>query len=241
MICLAVLLGSLFSGLVQTVTGFGAGTMLMMLLPLFFSLTAAPTIALAVCLALNVTLSFRFWRQIQWRVTLLPSLLYLVASLIGIWLVAVLDLHLFALAFYGFLILLAIYLLFIAGSASIRATPLSCLVCSAVGGACGGMFGCGGPLMALYFTAASGSKEAYIGNTQFCFLIGGFFSIAFRARAGLFELSFLPVIVVGCIGVLLGQRLAGPLREKLDRERLNRLICICVGASGLIGLFAELI
>lgn len=241
MIPLAVFLGSLLSGLIQTVTGFGAGVVLMMLLPLFFSLTAAPTIALTVCFALNLALSFRFRREVQWRVMLPPSLLYLLFSLIGIRLVPLFDLHLFAMAFYGFLILLAAYLLLFARSASIRATALSCVVCSAVSGMCGGMFGCGGPLMALYFTAASDSKEAYIGNIQSCFWLGGVFSIAARIRGGLYEPTFLPVMLLGCLAILLGQRLAGSLRDRLDREQLNRLICLCVGISGAIGFASELL
>ena len=51
------------AGIIQSVTGFGAGIFLMLFIPYFFDMIAAPALSSAICLGLSVSLSWKFRRQ----------------------------------------------------------------------------------------------------------------------------------------------------------------------------------
>ena len=92
MILLSVILSAAVAGLVQSVTGFGAAVVMMLVLPHFFSIPAASSIASAVCLGLNLVLLVKFRRYLDWRLWLLPTLPYLLTGTAAIHMVGQLDL-----------------------------------------------------------------------------------------------------------------------------------------------------
>ena len=66
MMWIAVFLIAAMGGVVQAVTGFGAGVVMMLVLPNFFDLLTAPALSSAIALALNTSLAFRFRKYIRW-------------------------------------------------------------------------------------------------------------------------------------------------------------------------------
>ena len=130
MIWLAVGLSSVAAGFLQTVTGFGAATVLMLVLPYFLDMAAAPALSSSICMGLAASLALRFRRAIRPRLVLLPSLIYTVTSVVAIRLAAGADLRLLSIAFGVFLILLSGYFLFFGAKAALKGGPLSMAVCS---------------------------------------------------------------------------------------------------------------
>ena len=166
MILLSVILAAALAGLVQSVTGFGGAVVMMLVLPHFFSIPAASSIASAVCLGLNLVLLVKFRRYLDWRLWLLPTLPYLVTSTAAIRAVGQLDLRLLSAVFGGFLVVLAGYFFLFADRVSVQPTRRTAIWCGGISGVTSGLFGIGGPLLSLYFLPASGSKERYTANPR---------------------------------------------------------------------------
>ena len=149
------------AGIVQTVTGFGSSIFLMLFLPFFFDMLAAPAVASAITLTLSASLTWQFRKKIQWRLCILPTLVYLSGSMWAIGMVKSMDMEFLTLAFGLFLIVLSVYFLLFSSRLTLRANWPTATVCAAISGVTSGLFGIGGPLMAIYFVTATQEKEAY--------------------------------------------------------------------------------
>lgn len=234
MMWIAVFLIAAMGGVVQAVTGFGAGVVMMLVLPNFFDLLTAPALSSAIALALNTSLAFRFRKHIRWNLVLLPALVYTVASVITIRLVGGLNLDLLELAFGIFLVCLSLYFMCFSKKVAVKATPVSASVCALISGVCSGLFGIGGPLMAIYFLAAVQDKEEYVGCTQFVFSSTSVVNLLMRLHMGIYTLDMIPMTLLGMLAITLGK--LGGLRvlERLNGELLKKVIYVFVGISGLL-------
>jgi len=151
-----------------------------------------------------------------------------------------LDLDMLAMVFGFFLLALAGYNFFVAGKLTIRANWKSALVCSAISGAFGGLFGIGGPLMSLYYLDATHSKEAYSANMQGLFALSCINGMSNRIACGLYTAELILPSVVGIVFVCVGSRLGLKLLDKLDAQRLKQAVYLCVAASGAVTVLGHL-
>lgn len=240
MIWLAVGLSSVAAGFLQTVTGFGAATVLMLVLPYFLDMAAAPALSSSICMGLAASLALRFRRAIRPRLVLLPSLIYTVTSVVAIRLAAGADLRLLSIAFGVFLILLSGYFLFFGSKAALKGGPMSMAVCSAVSGVCAGLFSIGGPTMALYYLAVTERKEEYLANIQFLFAFTYAAGLPARISSGAYTAALLPMTVLGIAAILAGRQLGLRVSERLDVERVKTLVFLYVGITGILTLIQQL-
>ena len=67
-------------GIVQGVTGFGAGIVMMMVLPVFFLIPQAAGISTTIGLMLNSLMAYRYRKSINLKKAIIPSTLFLVVS-----------------------------------------------------------------------------------------------------------------------------------------------------------------
>ena len=114
--------------------GFGGAVMMMLVLPHFFAIPAASSIASAVCLGLNAVLLVKFRAHLDWHLWLLPTIPYLAVSTIVIHLVEQFDLRLLSAAFGGFLMLLSAYFLVFARHLSVTPSWKAAMLCGAAAG-----------------------------------------------------------------------------------------------------------
>lgn len=114
------------------------------------------------------------------------------------------------------------------------------VVCSLAAGVCGGLFSIAGPIMAIYFLAATDSREAYLGNMQTHFLFNNCISAAARAASGLFPLSLVPMTLLGIAGVVCGQKLGLAVGKKLNAEQMKKLVYLYVMVSGAVTVVRNL-
>ena len=164
MVYLAVALSAALGGFVQSITGFGAAVVMMTILPYFFTMAVAPSVSTSICLGLTVTLAWKLRKSIDLKLTLPPTLLYAAASVTAIRFIGSMDLRVMTMVFGAFLMLLGAYLLLTEKKAAIRVTPVVTVVCGLLAGVCGGLFSIGGPIMAIYYLAATDSRESYLAN-----------------------------------------------------------------------------
>ncbi len=230
---------ALAAGIVQGVTGFGASIVMMLGLPYFFDLPQAAGISTAICIALNASMVRRYRDAVDVKKALMPSVLYLAVSTVCINFASRVDGVLLKKVFGGFLVLLAVYYLFLDRKTEKRKMPLPlAALCIAVSGACDGLFGIGGPLMVLYYLRTTDSQREYLGTIQLCFGVNCLYNTAYRLITGVLQPAHLPPIGVGVAAVIAGVWIAGKLADKLDPDLLRKLTYAMIGVSGLINLIA---
>lgn len=235
-----VILSAALAGVVQSVTGFGAAVVMMLVLPHFFSIPAASSIASAVCLGLNLVLLVKFRRHLDWRLWLLPTIPYLIASTAAIHVVGELDLRLLSAAFGGFLVVLAGYFLLFSRRASLKPSWQAALLCGGASGVTSGLFGIGGPLLSLYFLPASGSKERYAANLQCSFFVTNLLNMFTRLSTGIMTVDLIPLILLAFLAINAGKEVGLRILGRLDEEKIRTLVYLFVGLSGLLNLIQNI-
>ncbi len=225
------------AGLTQGVTGFGAGIVMMMVLPWFFPIAQSAGISTASIIPLCVMMVLRYRRSIHVRKALLTAAFCIMISSLSILFSASINQLLMKRIFGGFLILLSAYYLFLQGHR--KNTGLSGpakIACMAVSALCEGLFGIGGPLMVLYFLSDSGSNEEYLGSIQLYFLIMDAYNTIFRFSTGVLQTEHLMMIIPGMAGIILGGFAAAKILTRIRPDKLKTLIYVMIGISGIINL-----
>lgn len=237
----ALIFSAFLGGIVQTVTGFGAGVVMMLFFPTFFGMLAGPAISSTICMGLNAGLAWQFRHKLTPRLYAIPLIIYGVTSVVFVRLVKGFDLHWLSVAFAGFLILLSLYSLFIAKGAAVKPTPTAAFVCSFISGVCGACFGIGGPLLALYFTALTSDRQEYTGNLQLVFCVSSLFMTLTRLSSGIYTLSMIPLSIVGILAARVGSRAGMRIAGNIPADTLRRVVYIAVGISGAIMMVQKLL
>lgn len=234
MVYAAIVAGSLAAGIVQSVTGFGAAIFLMLILPYFFDMVTAAALSSSVTMTLSIMLAWRFRKSTQWRLCALPTAVFLLCSVTAIHLVKGLEIGLLNLLFGIFLIFVAVYSLLATHRSAASGSRAAVAACAAVSGITSGLFGIGGPLIALYFVRISQNKESYIGNTQFLFATTSIVNFAARISNGLYTVDLLPLTLFGFAGIFLGKQIGLSILEKINADVMKKVVYAYVGLSGLI-------
>ena len=73
MLFAVVAASSVIAGIIQSVTGFGSAVFLMLVIPHFFNMVAAPALSSAISMGLAVTLAWKFRKHIAWDICLFPT------------------------------------------------------------------------------------------------------------------------------------------------------------------------
>ena len=102
---LSIFATALAAGAIQAVTGFGAGIILMLVLPFYFSMVVSAGISSSICCGLSLILAWKYRSDVQWRMMLLPTAVYVAASTLSIQAVRSMDTGLLSAGFGVFLML----------------------------------------------------------------------------------------------------------------------------------------
>jgi len=142
----------------------------------------------------------------------------------------------------GLLLILSLYYMTMnLRSITIKSIPVYVMVVFAIiSGFFNGMFGIGGPLMALYFLTISDSKENYLASIQTFFLIDTIVITSLRFSSGILDLNSLKYVLVGLIGAIVGTILANHLVSHLNMKIMTLFIYIFIGVSGFYYLITAL-
>ena len=220
---------------VQRVTGFGMGIFAMLFLPYFFPShgMAAAVIGLVNC-AGSVYNAVRHRKHIRLRLmlpmvgtalALIPLAVYWSASLPQSVMKRLLGVVLVA---------LSIWFLFFSKRVHMKPTIPNGMAAGAVSGLLNGMFTTGGPPAVLYLIHATSDKLVYFATIQAFFAFTNSFSSVNRALNGLITLPVLALAAVSMAGWGLGNTLGSRVFEKLDAERLRRIVYYGMVVSGVL-------
>lgn len=240
MLWLTITLGVILAGFIQTVTGFGSVVVMMILFPFFFSIIDAPALALAINMLYCTILCWKYRRNIDFKAVLLPTVLYSVVGFVVTGLVGDADLRTLVIIFAIFLMLLALYLLFVSKRIRLKKpNPIVGASCGVLAGVSSGLFALGGPMIAPYMVAATKDHKSYVASMQFMFTVTNIINLAGRIVNGIFNFTMWPYIAVGSICILIGMKLGELVAAKLDPEKLRIIVYSFVGISGLILLLQQ--
>lgn len=234
-------LPAVLAGIIQGVAGFGSAVVLMAFLPAAFGVTHATGTVSPVCLVLDFVIFWRYRRRARPALIVPASVGYLAVSSVVILLVKSVDQTSMKLALGVFLVGLSVYLLFFQGDGTFRPQGAVAVAFVAASGLTEGLFGFGGPLMALYYLARTASNEEYLGTIQGFFTINSVYITLFRAANGITTLGDAPVVALAVAGVIVGSAVAGRVVARLDRTAISRLAYAFIGMAGLVNAAAALV
>ncbi|MFC6163191.1 TSUP family transporter [Lactiplantibacillus dongliensis] len=230
---LLIILPAILAGLVQGLTGFGAAIIMMIFLPALLPIDQSAGVAGLIMAASVIMLVGRYHQAIKLKRIIIPFIVYASVAAWSVHLGQVLDLQLLRLLLGGLLVGLAIYFtlskqagtqrypFYIAGSFMI------------ISGFFNGLFGIGGPLMALYFLSLSESTADYTANMQTFFLIDIIYITSIRVASGILTVAVIPVILIGMLGAFIGTAIAARLLTHMNIQLVRRGIYAFIGISGL--------
>lgn len=221
-------------GFIQGVTGFGAGVVLMLALPVWLAVPQAAGVSGAVCVAVTASIAWRYRAHIDPKAIVGPAALYVLASSVSITIEQGLDQNAVKVALGLFLVALAAYSLLVPPERVPKPRGAAAVACIAVSGVCDGMFGIGGPLMVLYYLSRTSDTERYLGTIQGFFFLTLVCATVFRAATGVLSPGLVPLIACGIAGVVVGASAAGRVVNRLDARIVRTLTYAVIGMAGIV-------
>jgi len=228
-------------GFIQSLGGIGSAAVMMTVLPWFFTPLETAGVIQMVGIVYSVGMLIKLRKSVDLRFALPPTIIYTVLSVISIQLVKGLDMNLLSALFGGFLLLLAVWFFFFENKVRIPAGRGSMVICSAASGVLGGVFGVGGPTMALWVLSATEDRLLFLSTLQVIFTASNIISTITRAVNGILTMDLVRISLVGMVGIFIGGMLGLKAMKKLNPEYFRKAVYICVGFSGLMQLVNKLI
>ena len=223
------------AGFVQRVSGFGLGIFAMLFLPYFLpNHTAAATIVGMCSVVTSSYNAIKYRKDIPYK-TVLPMLIASLISIpIAVYFSSKVEKGLFEILLGSVLIVLSVYFLFFAKSVKLKPTKLNGAIAGVLGGALNGLFSTGGPPAVLYLTHATTANAAYFAGIQFYFGLTNIYATVMRAVSGLITLDVLLLSLFGFVGCFIGDFLGKFVFDKLDGNKLKKVIYIGMIVSGIV-------
>ncbi|MDL2288488.1 sulfite exporter TauE/SafE family protein [Oscillospiraceae bacterium OttesenSCG-928-F05] len=227
-------LSILFGIVVQSMTGFGFGIVVMTLMPFFmpsYGLSLAISTVLGVLTSYAIAVQCR--KDIEWRLLWVPFITSAVANTLAVWISSTQPDDLLKIILGIFLVLLGIYFQFFSSKIRIKANKRNGAIAGVLSGVLSGLFGMGGPPMVVYFLAASDDDKKYMANTQAFFAMTNTITVVNRAVNKQLTMDAVPYIVTGLFLIAIGTFLGRKIRDRIQPGLLRRFVYIMVSAGGV--------
>lgn len=238
---LVVIITSFVGSAIQAATGFGAAIVIMLFMPTFFDVVDSTAIVGLTTITPTIYAWVKYRKYIDYRKIILPAVFTFVAMVISIGLLDYVDVTKLKIYFGAFLILLALYFLFVASKVKVKNTIFSKVACAILAGAGGGFFGISGPPGAVYFLSSTDSREEYLGVLNAYFTLVLFYSTVIRFANGIITVDMTPYMIVGAIMCLLGIMTGSKLLEGVSPEALRKFIYIFMIFAGAVTIIQSII
>ncbi|WP_203649638.1 sulfite exporter TauE/SafE family protein [Secundilactobacillus yichangensis] len=224
---------ALLAGLIQGLTGFGAVIIMMIFFPSILPMAQAAGIGGIIMLLSEISLVIHYRQAIKFKRVLPAFIVYAAVATWSVHLGLILNTHILRIMLGALLIALCIYFLSSKSAGSRHYPWYVALFFMMISGFFNGLFGIGGPLMALYFLSLSKSMPEYIGNVQIFFLIDGFYITSVRIASGILGTQIIPYVLVGMVAAIIGTIIAARLSARWDLATVKPWIYRFIGLAGL--------
>ena len=221
-------------GAVHSITGFGCGLVIMIVLPHLMPMTQAAAMSTITGGILSASLIWRYRGKLDPRFVILTAIPYLAVSVTMLQFVRRIDTRVMAIVFGAFLVLIGLYYIILSGKAHLRITPVTMLVCPAVSGLTSALFGIGGPLMSLLYLEKYETRAEYASNLQMLFFISAVTNTTTRVINGIITTDLLPTAAAGVAAILLGKRVGLYFADRMKPDLLRKAVYLMVLFSGVI-------
>ena len=228
------------AGMIQGVTGFGAGILLMLFYPFCFSMVQSTFMCQFLCAVLCVSIVWRYRHFVCVRLCILPLIFYFPVYFISLRIAMGLNMDGFKPVLGIFLMVLAGYFIVGEGKIKIAAGMKSAFLCAALAGIIDAFFGIGGPTMVIYFMAVLEDKKKYLGTIQLFFMMTNLYGTMMRSFSGQLYPGILLSLVAGAAALLLGAWSGSRIVDRMDISKMKTLVYGFIGVAGMITLAAGL-
>jgi len=237
-----MIFAALMAGFVQGVTGFGSGIVMMIFLPHLLPINQSAGVSTLTMLVATVMVAWKYRKYLKWQKLVAPFFIYIVVAIGSLYWSEYLAAGHLKLLLGILLVVLSLYYSFMnIRLITIKAIPIYVMIIFAmISGFFNGMFGIGGPLMALYFLTISDSKENYLASIQTFFLVDTLMMTSLRFANGILNLNSLKYVLMGIIGAIIGTILANHLVKHLNIKIMTLFIYVFIGLSGLYYLLTTI-
>ncbi len=221
-------------GIVQGISGFAFGIVILCVLPYFFTYVESLVILSFVSLFMLAVNSFVYRKHVVWKQLPASLTAFVVGTFFSVKLLKYTAGNPIWTKLLGAIfIVLAFYLLFCQGKIKIQPTVKNAVIFNGIAGIISGLFGVGGPIAVLYFLAALNTKEEYMSTIQFYCLFGVVFDFVIRVFNGMVNFSIIQ-FGLSCVGfVFLGLYVGKKLFERIDGLMLQKVICCLMIFNGI--------
>ena len=234
---LLVLVG-MGAGFVQRVSGLGLGIFAMLFLPHFMSShNASASISTIFSCVTSGYNAIRYRKNVKYK-TVLPMLCAaLVTVPIAVYFSSVVSAKVFKFLLGAVLIILSIYFIFFNKRISIKPTVFNGVLAGSVGGTLNGLFSTGGPPVVLYLSSALSDNISYFSSIQFYFCVTNVYSFLMRIINKSINNEVILYSLIGIAGCMLGDFIGSKVFDKLDSDKLKKIIYIGMIISGAVMFF----
>lgn len=227
----------LIAAIVQGVSGFAFGMMVLMVFPYIFGYTKSLVLASMMGLVLSAANAYIYRKYIDWKwvprwlevFVGMEFLSILVLKKVG-------DSPIWYTLMGIMFIAMAIYLLWGQRNIHVKASFSSMAVMAALSGLIMGSFGVGGPLMAAFFLEATNSKEEYLGTIQSLGVIVASIDVLLRSLNGMMRAELFGYTALGIVFMGVGLLIAKKLVTHMDALTMRRIICGVMVLNGIVML-----
>lgn len=232
-----VLLPAILAGIVQGVTGFGSAIVLMVFLPTILPIPQSAGVASLIMSVANIMLAWRYRHSVKFKRIIWPFLVYASVAFMALKLVNLIDVHLLKAMLGGLLVALSLYFLFVKSDSKKHYPIYIAIIFMVVSGFFNGLFGIGGPLIALYFLSLAKTKEEYLACIQTFFLMDQLYITSVRFYNGILGVNDIPLILFGVVGGVIGTMIANRITVHMNIKMIQTCVFVLIGVSGLFYLF----
>jgi len=220
---------------VQRVTGFGMGIFAMLFLPYFLPSHGVAVAVMGIIGSIGAVYNaVRHRRDIQLKI-MLPLVGAAMAVIpLAVHLSGALPQSVIKRLLGVVLVGLSIYFLFFSKRVHLKPTVPNGLMAGALAGLLNGMFNTGGPPAVLYLVHATTDNAVYFATIQAFFAATNVFSTVTRAVSGMLTLQILGLSAIAAVGWWSGNALGARIFNKLDGDRLKKLIYMGMIVSGVL-------
>ena len=224
-----------FASVVQGISGFAFGLIVLMVFPHLFSYSDALVLANLMTLVLLVYNSFLYRRYCAWKWLPVGVSVFAVTDLLGVLVLKrVGDSPIWYTLLGVMFILIAVYMMWGQNKLHIRANQVTLAIFSGVTGLLVGAFAVGGPIMAVFFMEACQSKEEYLGTIQVLSLVGMSLDMVFRVANGMVTWDLVGDTIKALVFLVAGVLVAKKLVRSIDARMLRRIVCALMLINGIV-------
>jgi len=231
---IAMLITCVFGSIVQSITGFGFGSIMMAVMPYFMANYLQVAALSTLCgTSMSAMVALKNFKNANFRVILPLFSGYIVSCAVAVRVSKGFDGETLTKALGAILILVSIYFVFFNNKIKIKPTFKNGVIAGMIGGAGSALFSISGPPTVIYMLAAVEDKDVYRSSMLTFFTMAGVYSTAVRIANGIFTVQMVQLWLMALVALALGAYIGSKIFHMVNADLLKKLIYGYMAVSGI--------